>query len=107
MKIEWLDTSREDMFALYAWHSKESRRGAIKIYNGLIADVERIATNPGIGHIEPLLEGLEYEFRTIVAKSKNHKIIYFTDENTIFVYRIWDCRQSPSKLRRGFLKKKP
>jgi len=106
MNIKWLDTSREDMVSLYAWYSKDSQRRAVKIYNGIIADVELIATNPGIGHIEPLLEGLEYEFRTFVAKSKNHKIIYFTDEDTIFVYRIWDCRQRPSKLRRGFRNKK-
>lgn len=106
MTIEWLDNAREDMLALFAWYEKKSSNIAVKMYNTIIDDVERLSQNPLMGRTEPLLEGLEYEFRTIVSTSRIYKIIYFIDHETVFISRIWDCRQKPSRMRNNILKNK-
>lgn len=69
MTIEWLDEAREDMISLYAWYARESRRAARRYSKAILDDVKRLATQPRLGHPEPLLEGLEYEFRTLVTVS--------------------------------------
>jgi len=106
MEIQWLDNAREDIISLYGWYARESLIAAANIYLGIMEDVDVLADNPRMGHPESLLEGLEYEFRTLLSSSRNHKIIYFIDEDTIFISRIWDCRQKPSRLRRGILRKR-
>jgi plasmid stabilization system protein ParE len=106
MEIQWLDNAREDIISLYGWYAKENLTAVVKLYRSIIEDVGRLAFNPYIGHPEELLEGLEYEFRTLLCNSRNHRIIYFIDEDTVFISRIWDCRRRPSKLRQGILKKK-
>lgn len=105
MTIKWLDNAREDMLSLFAWYEKKSLSAAVKLYNGIINDVDRLTNNPYMGRIEPLLEGLEYEFRTIVTSSRNYKVIYFIADDKIMISRVWDCRQNPSRLRRAILKR--
>ncbi len=98
MKIEWLDEAREDLISLYAWYARESYRAAQRYSKVILDDVKRLSGQPRLGHPEPLLDSLEYEFRTLV--SGIYKIIYFIDGDIIFIFRIWDCRQNPSRLHR-------
>ena len=53
---------------------------------------------PEIGHPEPLLSHLRYNFR---AKSinKNYRIIYLIHEDTVWIYDFWDRRCDPEKLK--------
>lgn len=100
MKIEWLDTAREDILTIYNWYVRKSPKAATILCAGIIDSADVLIHNPRMGHPEPLLEGLEYEFRTLMSSSRHYRIIYFIDDDTVFIFRIWDCRQKPSKLRR-------
>jgi len=57
-----------------------------------------LATQPYLGKVESLLEGLEFPFRSLVTKSGLYKIIYFIDGDTVYISRIWDCRQDPRNI---------
>ena len=100
MKIEWLDTAREDLVAIYSWYAKESISAATKLFRQIVESVDVLADNPRMGHPEELLTGLEYEFRTIRTISRHYRIIYFIDVDTVFIFRIWDCRQNPQGLKK-------
>ncbi len=51
-----------------------------------------------------VLEGLEAEFRSLLSASRNYRILYFIDDDTAFIFRIWDCRQNPEKMKKSALK---
>ncbi len=106
MKIEWLDTAREDLFSIYGWYAKESLEAATNLFRKIVESVDALCGNPRMGHREMLLEDFEYEFRTMLTVSRNYRIIYFLDEDTIFIFRIWDCRQNPRTLKERQVKRK-
>lgn len=105
MKIKWLDTAREDLLAIYGWYVRENPTAAAKLCRGILKSVDALADQPRLGHAEPLLEGLDYEFRSFLSASRIHRIIYFIDGDAVFIFRIWDCRQNPGKLRKSALTK--
>lgn len=52
---------------------------------------------PLLGQKEPLLAKLKRDYRRLVEG--NYKIIYNFRNKTIYINRIFDTRQSPSKLK--------
>jgi len=56
----------------------KSQKVALKIYNTIVLDVERLLDNPNIGVIEPLLKNIDkYNFRYMVTFNGLFKIVYF------------------------------
>ena len=98
MNIEWLNNAKTDLLTLFAFYESKSTIVAVKMYNGIIEEVEILATQPYLGKVESLLEGLEFPFRSLVTKSGLYKIIYFIDGDTVYISRIWNCRQDPRNI---------
>ena len=78
---------------------------AERIAEKILRVVVKLTLHPGIGKIEPVLEGMSYAYRSIVA-DKNYKIIYCVDQSAIHIFSIWDCRQDPVKMRKGIAERK-
>ena len=76
MNIEWVDNAKTDLFDLFAFYESKNIAVAVKMYNGIIEEVEILSIQPYLGKVEPLLEGLEFPFRSLVTKSGIYKIIY-------------------------------
>ncbi|MBR1520000.1 MAG: type II toxin-antitoxin system RelE/ParE family toxin [Bacteroidaceae bacterium] len=55
-----------------------------------------ILTMPLIGHAEPLLEGMDETYRSIVVH-KHSKLIYSVDNGLIKIHAFWDTRQEPKQ----------
>lgn len=101
MRIIWLPVAKQDLDAIFDFYAEQSYPAAIEIYNSILEDADLIMTHPFIGQIEPLLDDLPYIFRSLVVKTRSHKIIYFIVEDTIFISHVWDCRKDPTTIRRG------
>ena len=61
--------------------------------------------HPRLGSVEPLLEGLPQEYRSIVFGHVN-KLVYPIQQDTISVVDLWDTRRDPEALSTG-VKKEP
>ena len=57
----------------------------------------RIANNPQIGFVEPLLRSYPQEFRSIVVH-KFCKIIYYIEGNVVHIADLWDSRREPKSF---------
>ena len=63
----------------------------LKHYADLLAD------NPLLGFYEQALSSEPQGFRSLVHEL--YKIIYFIEDDIIYISAIFDCRQNPDKLR--------
>jgi len=99
MTIIWSDPASDDMNDIYDFYLIKSPHTAAKIYNSIIQEAEILKTHPKIAPPERLLEGEDLIFRSLVTKSGLFKIIYFIEENDIFIYRIWCCRADVKRLK--------
>lgn len=99
MEIKWLNNAKEDIVSVYNYYKTIHPNIAATTYNNIIEETGLLANFPRLGKVEPLLSGLEVEFRSLVTKCGNYKIIYYIYDDTIFVSHIWDCRQNPESIK--------
>jgi plasmid stabilization system protein ParE len=97
-KIVWTDDAQADMEAIYEFYVGKNPTAATHIYNGILEDADILMTFPEIAAKEPLLEGMEFIFRSLVTHLRIYKIIYFTDENNVVITHVWDCRRNPASF---------
>lgn len=98
MNIIWMPEALDDMDAMFEYYVKKDPKAAITMYNGILDDVDLFAANPFIGAIEPLIYKPLKTYRSLVVSKGKNKIIYYVENETIYIARIWDCRQNPDKL---------
>lgn len=56
-----------------------------------------LSTSPLAGHPELLLKNLQMNLRSLII-GKRYKLIYYFENDTVYVIAVWDCRQNPSQL---------
>lgn len=86
------------MASLYNYYLYKSPQAAVRIYNRIIDEAERLISHPHIGSIEPYLANLELPYRSLVVTGGIFKIVYVIDNDRIVIYRIWSCRQNPKNI---------
>lgn len=95
MRLLWLQLAEEDLDSIYHFYSTDkSIKAAIKLYNDILDATEKLIDFPLIAAIEPKLSEDEDEYRALVVR-KHFKIIYFIEEDVVYIAAIWDCRQNP------------
>ena len=75
--------------------AKEDLKEITKYYKKHYADL--LADNPLLGFYEQALSSEPQGFRSLVHE--HYKIIYFIEDDIIYISAIFDCRQNPDKLR--------
>lgn len=63
----------------------------------IFKEAERLVKYPRAGQVEPLMEGMRFEYRRLVVG--NFKIIYRIDGEWIRITDIFDTRQDPKRMR--------
>ncbi|NDV96101.1 type II toxin-antitoxin system RelE/ParE family toxin [Dysgonomonas sp. 521] len=99
MKLEWSQEAIDNLNSIYDYYFIKSPTVARHIYNLIIDEAERLSANPLIGVIIKEISDKEIKFRSLVVVRGIFKIIYIVQEDNIYIYRIWDCRQHPKKLK--------
>ena len=97
-EIVWTDEAREDLEAIYQFYAEKDETTAVTIYNEILEEADILTTFSEIATKEPLLEGLEFIFRSLVTHSGIYKIIYFIDTVNVVITHVWDCRRNPASL---------
>ncbi len=98
MKIKWLVGAERSLDEAYEFLETVSPVAAAKMYNSIMDDVLRLATMPHIGPIEPWLDEEPAMFRSLVSH-KRYKVVYYVEDDTVFIADVWDCRQNPENLK--------
>jgi plasmid stabilization system protein ParE len=101
MKLKWSLNAKNDLEEIYNFYLLKNPAVAVRIHNSILDEALRLIKWPEIGKHEIWIEkkGTEFLFRSLVTKNGLFKIIYFLNEETVFISRIWNCLKDPNDLR--------
>ena len=96
MKIQWAAEARSRwretaLYIYQEWGSVSLR----KFKNSTEDWQDKLESFPEIGSIEPLLIGKQHPYRSVLISTYN-KIIYYIDNDTIYIVDFWDTRREPN-----------
>lgn len=100
MRVEWAPR------ALHEWENtvrciyrEFGRKAAEEFEQSVIKWEARIVKNPELAHQEPLLKDRDKLYRGLII-SKYSKLIFYVEEDVIYISDLWDMRREPSRLSR-------
>ncbi|GHT56644.1 hypothetical protein FACS189446_8800 [Bacteroidia bacterium] len=91
-------SARTDLENVYAFIKRKSEKAAINIHDSILDEVEFLKSFPQMGPIEQAFTDLPKTYRSLVVKN-TYKVVYYVENEIIYIIAIWDCRQNPSKLK--------
>jgi plasmid stabilization system protein ParE len=97
--IIWLKNAEADMDALFEFYQTKSGRAALHIHNGIIDEAGRLANNPFMAPIESLITKPAKAYRSLVVSKGRFKVIYFVEDQTVYIARVWGCLQDSQNLK--------
>lgn len=99
MKIVWTAESLKRLKEIFDYYNKEaSIIIAKKLVEGIISHTDILVNQPEIRSIEELLKKRKNNYRYLVYK--NYKIIYWHDNDKIYIATVFDTRQNPQKMKK-------
>ena len=103
MKLKFSPEAQEDLDNIYQYYAKLNEAYADELYNDIIDEADMLRNFPYIAQVEPLLSEFSETYRSLVVR-RTYKVVYFIEEDSINVVTVFDCRQSPSKMKSYILK---
>ncbi len=99
MKIRFSPQALGQLEDIHDYLCQFNPRAAARLHNSILDDIERLAGQPLMGHIELMLEDLPGGYRSLVV-GKRYKAVYRVSEQTVMIVTIHDCRRNPARLRK-------
>ena len=102
MQVILLPKALSRLDEIYNWLKLNvGENSAVKTYNAILDELGILEQHPKVAAVEPILEDLPKEFRSLII-NKKFKAVYYIDEQRgmVFVATIWDCRQDTQRLRK-------
>jgi plasmid stabilization system protein ParE len=101
VKILWTEGAINDLKDIFDYYKyKAGRKTALKITNAILKKPKKLKKNPEIGQKETLLSEISVDMRYLVEG--NYKIVYWSENELIYIATVFDCRQNPDKLLKSF-----
>ncbi len=98
MVVKWKKESRKQLRNIYNYYFRVSgQKVAHNILDQIYTTISLLPNHPHLGHIEPGMNDITYNYRSIVAHA-HYKIVYRIDDPIIYITGIWDCRQNPERM---------
>ena len=95
MKVTWSPLALHQRKETARYIRKEfGQKATKKFHQNVLQWVSLIAANPDIGPKEPLLQGKQWEYRSIVI-SRQNKLVYYAEGDTLYIAALWDTRREP------------
>ena len=97
MKIIWAEEAFQVWQDTIDYIVKEfGVRAAEKFYEKTEEWQDVLSSSPKAGKIEPLLNNRSRSYRSIVI-TKQTKLIYYIEDETVFIVDFWDTRREPQQ----------
>ena len=98
MRVEWSPRALHEWENTVRYVFREfGRKAAEEFEQDILRWEERIAVNPELAHQEPLLKNRAKFYRGLIV-SKHSKLIFYVEEEVIYIADLWDMRREPSRL---------
>ena len=100
MDINWSALALQDLNGIYDFYAAKSLQVAAKLYNSITDESEILKTHPYIAAVEPIFEDFTETIRSLMTCKGKFKLVYMVHNDTIYIFRVWDCRKNPEKLKK-------
>ena len=61
--------------------------------------IDMILHHPNVGSIDPLFDDRPKTYRSVIINGLS-KIVYFIEDDIVYIAAFWDCRQDPTEQAR-------
>ncbi|MEL5894925.1 type II toxin-antitoxin system RelE/ParE family toxin [Bacteroides sp. GD17] len=100
MRVEWSPCALREWENTVRYIFREFGRKAAEEFEQDIAKWEsRITINPELAHQELLLKDRIKLYRGLIV-SKHSKLIFYVEDEVVYIADLWDMRREPSRLSR-------
>jgi plasmid stabilization system protein ParE len=97
LRVNWTDKAKNDLNDIFIYYSEIASKNVAKsITKNIVSRSLDLKSNPYLGMIEEYLLHRTKNYRSII--DGNYKIIYFVENDSIYIATVFDCRQNPIKL---------
>ena len=104
MTVKWYREAAADLDKIYDYYVAKDPLAAALLYNKILDDVEILKTQPYVAAIEQMLIDCREGYRSLVVG--NYKVVYFIKDDLVLIVQVFDCRQTPFKLKRIALRRR-
>jgi plasmid stabilization system protein ParE len=101
MIIKWSPAAIQDLDETYGFYAKKSLQTAAMLYNSIIDEAEILKSQPYIAAVDLVFEDFTEVIRSLLVSKRRFKIVYHIENETVYVLRVWDCRQNPERLKQS------
>lgn len=102
MRVLWTEQAQEDLERIYQFWCVIDAGYARRLYNAFLDEAEVLSRFPWSCARERFLLHRPEGFRSLIVR-KYYKLVYTVERGEeVVVHAVWDCRQDPEELVRGF-----
>lgn len=96
-EVIWTEPALQELNDIYVYYSEhKSEIVAVKLFNTIVNAADRLGLFPEMGTTEELLKNRRKCYRSLIEG--NYKVVYYVEDNNVYIALIWDCRQNPWRL---------
>lgn len=98
----WLPLARQRLQKIYRYYYRVAGiEIAKRRVDRLVYCVGQLSIYPELGFVEPELADKFGEYHTLIVG--DYKIVYYSENEIIYIVTLFDCRQDPRKLKISIL----
>ena len=106
MKLFWFSEAVADLDEIYDFLVFKNPRAAATLYNSILDEAKILCSQPFVAQKEPLLHDLPDEYRSLIVAKGKYKLVYYVEDESVFIVQVFACLQNPDKLKSTTLKRK-
>ncbi len=97
VRIIFSRSARDDLKEIYDYYKSAGETVAIKLLHKIKDRIDILMTSPLVGKVEFEIGDPAVSIRALIM-GKRYKILYYEEEEYVYILAIWDCRQKPDSL---------
>ena len=95
MRLVFTNTALTDLDSIYYFREQPTAKRLVK---SILNEIKILEVYPEIAPIDELFIDQIKPIRSLVVAKGWYKILYFTENEFVYISRIWDCRQNPMSV---------
>jgi plasmid stabilization system protein ParE len=91
-KIILTDTALNDLDSIYYFREDPTAKRMVKT---ILQEIRILEKHPESGSVDQLFTHEAKTIRTLVVAKGRYKVLYYLENEYVYIARLWDCRRNP------------
>jgi plasmid stabilization system protein ParE len=99
MKLVWTEIAKQELSTIFTYYKNTmGQRTAVKVRQSIVNTAKRLKSQPFMGAVCEMQWSDAIVLRSLV-EHKNHRLIYYIEDNTVYIVDIWACRMNHQQVK--------